>query len=369
MASTATIQEAWTLQSLNTAQVGRFHDGALILSSSGTPATSFRNGIIATASSAGEQNSNDFNVGQSGTPGMSVLIAPGYAALARSGDAPYVVCNTAYQTLTVTTSDPTNPRLDLVYIQVLDAVASDASTTTQVGIVTGTAAGVPTLPSLPSTGVCIPIAQVAVAANATSIVNANCTDLRQSTAIGSRIRLLMGGDSLSSAGNRVGEQRQRVLTNYGNVVSTEVWGYDSAWHGTQPLRVGFTRNFAANTNISWGSGAQPSYQICSASIPDPGFPYRLLVAGKTGGSAMAGQPVAYMRLDNGVTGTIVGTCYATTNSATGIWETQLPAIDLPGPYTGAHSVYYTVTFVATGGSGNLSADINDFYLSVQIVPV
>lgn len=83
----------------------------------------------------------------------------------------YDVLNDATVTLTVAASNPTNPRIDLVYIQVQDSFYSGSADQAIAGVVTGTAAASPAVPATPANA--IAIATVAVGAGVTSIVNAN----------------------------------------------------------------------------------------------------------------------------------------------------------------------------------------------------
>ncbi len=121
----------------------------------------------------------DLAVTQSGTPAMSVSVASGWAAILGTFQAnmgAYQVYNDAATTLTVTTADPTNPRIDLVVVAVQDAFYSGATNTVVFTVVAGTPAGSPVAPSAPANS--IVLAQIAVAALATTIVNANITDKR-----------------------------------------------------------------------------------------------------------------------------------------------------------------------------------------------
>lgn len=78
--------------------------------------------------------------------------------------------------LTISASNPTNPRIDLVVAQVQDAAYSGSSNNWQLAVVTGTAAASPTIPTLPAS--CVPLALVWVPANAANIVAADILDVR-----------------------------------------------------------------------------------------------------------------------------------------------------------------------------------------------
>lgn len=102
---------------------------------------------------------------------MTVVVAIGNAILRGVG-----YQNGAAKTITISAADPTNPRIDLV---VLHADLSGKTIAAQV--TTGTPAGSPSVPALTQTSTVweIPLAQVAVAAGATSLSNSNVTDVRQ----------------------------------------------------------------------------------------------------------------------------------------------------------------------------------------------
>lgn len=115
-----------------------------------------------------------------GTPGMNVDVAAGRAFVQggqTSFQGSYHVSNDATKTLTIAASNPSNPRIDIVVATVRDhqyPVYTQNDWLLQV--ITGTASGSPVAPATPTDS--IVLAQVAVAANVTSIVNANITDKR-----------------------------------------------------------------------------------------------------------------------------------------------------------------------------------------------
>jgi hypothetical protein len=118
-------------------------------------------------------------VAQAGTPGMAVQVAAGWGAIV--GDfttnmGVYQLYNDAATQLTVTTSNPSNPRIDRVVVTILDAYYTGASNTVTFQVLAGTPAGSPVAPSVPQNS--ISLATIAVAAGATSILNANISDTR-----------------------------------------------------------------------------------------------------------------------------------------------------------------------------------------------
>jgi len=110
---------------------------------------------------------------------MTVSVASGWAAILgtyQTNMGTYMAYNDAAATATITTADPSNPRIDLVCITVNDAAYTGSLNSVAINVVKGTAAGSPTVPSTPTNS--IALAQVAVAAGATSITSGNITDVR-----------------------------------------------------------------------------------------------------------------------------------------------------------------------------------------------
>lgn len=78
--------------------------------------------------------------------------------------------------LSIASSNPTNPRIDVVVAQVEDAAYSGSNNDWKLAVVTGTAAASPAVPSLPANSVVL--AYVWVPANSSSIVSGDILDLR-----------------------------------------------------------------------------------------------------------------------------------------------------------------------------------------------
>jgi hypothetical protein len=123
--------------------------------------------------------SDSLTVTQNTPPGLSVLVTSGWAAIVGTTQAnmgTYVGYNDATVVLSVTTADPTNPRIDRVCLTVNDAYYTGAINNAVLQVVAGTPAGSPVAPALPANS--ISLATVAVGAGATAITNANITDTR-----------------------------------------------------------------------------------------------------------------------------------------------------------------------------------------------
>lgn len=124
-------------------------------------------------------NSSSLAVTANSPVGMSVRVASGWAAIVGTTQAnmgTYVGYNDAQVTLTITTANPTNPRIDLVCMTVNDSFYSGSSNNVVLQVIAGTPAGSPVAPSLPANS--ISLATVAVAAGALSISSGNITDTR-----------------------------------------------------------------------------------------------------------------------------------------------------------------------------------------------
>jgi hypothetical protein len=118
-------------------------------------------------------------VAQNSPPGMSILVASGWAAIVGTTQAnmgTYVGYNDASTVLTVTTANPTNPRIDRVCMTVQDAYYTGSLNDVIMQVVAGTPSATPVAPALPANS--ISLATIAVGAGATSITTANITDTR-----------------------------------------------------------------------------------------------------------------------------------------------------------------------------------------------
>lgn len=143
------------------------------------PAENDRLTMQALFATTGIIGASSLQVTQSATPGMSVQIASGWAAIVgttQSNMGVYTSYNDASTTAAIATASAVNPRIDLVCLTVSDSYYSGSTNAVAVNVVTGTPAASPTVPATPANS--IALAQVAVGTSVTSIVNANITDLR-----------------------------------------------------------------------------------------------------------------------------------------------------------------------------------------------
>jgi hypothetical protein len=138
----------------------------------------------ATWGTTGVRRTGDLAVTQNSPTGMSVLVAAGWGVILgnfTTNVGTYGFYNDGAVTATITTADATLPRIDLVCITVNDSAYSGSLNSVVVQVVAGTPNASPTVPATPTNS--LALARVAVAAGATSIVNANITDVRTRTDI------------------------------------------------------------------------------------------------------------------------------------------------------------------------------------------
>jgi hypothetical protein len=175
----------------------------------GPSAVSFTNSTSPTTHGGahGVAGDGDLKVTAQGSPNMSVLVAPGEAFILQDANAHAgtgTIYNDAALTVPIATSDPSNPRIDLIVAQMRDNV-EDASTFNDWRIfpVAGTPAGSPGVPAIPAG--CLVLAQIAVGAAVVSITNANITEKRVWAALaGGMLRVATFGQLPTGVAKRIG---------------------------------------------------------------------------------------------------------------------------------------------------------------------
>jgi hypothetical protein len=161
------------------------------------PAENDRLTTQALYSTTGTIGASSLAITAQASPNMTVNAATGWCAIAGStaGSGVYVAYNDATTVLTITTANPTLPRIDRIVVTVSDAYYSGSTNTVAFSVIAGTAAASPTAPATPSNS--ISLATIAVAAAATTITAANITDTR--TGITSSSFLPLTGGTVSGA--------------------------------------------------------------------------------------------------------------------------------------------------------------------------
>lgn len=142
----------------------------------------------------GIAQAGDWAVTQNGTPNMTVNVAAGRGLVdgSESSSQGMYFCQSLTTTnLAIATANATNPRRDLVVARIKDnEYATGPTSAFSLEVITGTAAASPSDPTVPAN--CLVVARVAVAALASTIVNANITDLRSSSTGQQRLTALGG---------------------------------------------------------------------------------------------------------------------------------------------------------------------------------
>lgn len=128
---------------------------------------------------------NQLNVTQQSSPAMGVTVDIGTVYVAGSeaqGQGLYVCTNSTTTDVAVTASHASLARIDIVIMRVYDTQYSGALNQSALEVIAGTPAASPVAPSTPNNSVVL--ANVAVGAGVTTIVNANITDRRPYMSMG-----------------------------------------------------------------------------------------------------------------------------------------------------------------------------------------
>lgn len=233
------------------------------------PAENDRLTMQALYSTTGTIGSSSLAVTQSATPGMSVQIASGWAAIVGTTQANmgvYTAYNDAAATATIATANATNPRIDLVCLTVNDAYYTGSTNNVVINVVTGTPASSPTVPATPANS--IALAKVAVGANVTSIVNANITDLRVAVTsnILSAVNLGVNAQTGTTYTTVLSDNGSVVTLANASAVAVTIPPYSSVAYpiGAQ---ITLTQYGAGQVTISGGSGVTINSTGATATAP------------------------------------------------------------------------------------------------------
>lgn len=246
---------AWTVQSTDTARVGRAHDAISLIKGASLDPSTARSGVFATVSDSSNSWQDLLVVKTAAVGTLTCTIAAGGGVINRSGQGPVEIVNNASKTVTLTTASGANPRIDRISARHYDTALGDslAGTTLsgaggwQVEVTDGTPAGSPVAPALPANS--IALATVLVPTSAANSSSLTVTDVRQGVGVFGASRPLLPGDtgftgidSTSPTAFAIGERIENTIGEY-------------RWQGTKWRP---TTSFTANTytptfNFSTGS--------------------------------------------------------------------------------------------------------------------
>lgn len=258
---------------------------------------------------------------KSGTPDMSVDVSEGTVLVA--GDEAtyqglYLCHNRGNTNLAISASDPTNPRWDLIVAQVEDSDYSGATDAWKLAVVTGTAAASPAFPTVPDNA--FVLAVVAVDAAASSIVNADITDIRDASATDSSpgpgtTTITNYGRAASLGGLIVCTSSTRPQSPYEGM---QIWETDtdfklvydgSAWKLTAPVLID---HGDLNTSFSGSTSWQTLVDKTDTYTAPCAGRLVVTITGRIGFNASAGQFFAGVGANSGAdpTGVALSEGYA-----------------------------------------------------------
>lgn len=262
----------WSIQSANTAKVGRYHDLMFLQEGAAGVGNVFSKARVGLFSGPpGVPSTQSPGVGAvSPTTGLNWQINPFCAVVERSSlVGPYLVQSTAVGTGAVTTADPSQTRVDRLDVQVLDGALGDNGGVplSRVHVTQGLpGSGIPTAPAGTA-----PCGWWTIPANTLTLTNGMWTPARKSTGLRGATRFMLEGDSLSDPGFDSGETRDTslfsVLSGGGTI---DRWNAATlAWELQIPLPGLHEVDFAASSLIpsntpralGWGTVNQASQDV------------------------------------------------------------------------------------------------------------
>jgi hypothetical protein len=294
--------------------------------------TAVRTGVLP----AGDGFATGIPVAMRATPsgsGLGVLINQGAALVERGTLAGcYLVNAKTVGSVTLTTANATNPRIDRIDLQVFDGALGDNGGTslTQYIVTTGLAAGSPSPPAAPANS--DPIAQITVPAAAITLITGNFADKRRSAALLGARRYLLPGDSVADPGVMAGEERDTSgVQTQGTIDRWNV--VTSAWEtlALTGTGAGQARYRATNPGSQPLSGGNTLVQFPVADYTCPD-----VVPSGTGNTTFTFQRGGLWRI---TVGARVNDSAASISRFVQIWDSALTqtyaTMDVPSPPAGA----------------------------------
>lgn len=345
--------------------------GAMVTAAPGGP-MSWRSGVFPTTWDAalGTGAHRDLmGIPTTPTNNSHVQVYGGTCVIARTGSTagPYLVGFNAVTDLTFDSADPSNPRIDVAAVRLIDT-AIDGAGALQGGylyVINGTASGSPVVPTIPADY--IPLFKVLRPANDSVIGTGHgtITDMRKSTGVLGGVRTMLVGDLSTDAGSYVGETTYDAVT--AKLSGLRYWGADAAWHG-----IG-TRTFSQPTPAADAThvGYTGTSNVGTVSISDPGFAYRIQAVGQCSVQNNSANPTAATGIDALIL--IGGATYAKTRSqlTASTTNNSIAEVSLgPSPtFTGAQTVVLQMFNPNAASFLDFLPSSGWFQFRVSIVPV
>lgn len=271
----------------------------------GAATGSFSGGVAASDPAHGVVRSTDLAVSQNGTPDMSVNVATGGCFIRGTQSAnqgAYHLWNDATVNVAIATSNPTNPRRDLIVAVVRDAYYSGADNDARVIVVTGTAAASPVDPTLPANA--LVLARVSVAANASSITTANITDLRPLASVRNQVPAFASSTERTTAIPSPYTGQLSAITAADTTNGIQQYN-GSAWRLPWSLPWGFIGSTTRTTSIAATNANIITYSLAAIANRR----YRITAgAGSVSSSVDSGTPpeIAGLAIQVGAGGKVAG---------------------------------------------------------------
>lgn len=244
----------WTIQSTNSASVGRYHDLSFLAEGAAGAGNVFkqsRAGILTGPPVAAASKIPGAFVVAAGA-GLAWTAQPGCAVVERTTlSGTYGVQSTAIGTGAVGTADPSQTRVDRLDIRVLDGALGDNGgvSNTSIKVTAGTpGSGIAAAPTNS-----IPLGSWSIPAGCTSLAATGVwSPGRKSAAVRGAVRVLLEGDALADPGFDIGELRDTsVISTQGTL---DWWdAVNSAWRNQMLLGAG--AGYAKYTSAITASGA------------------------------------------------------------------------------------------------------------------
>jgi hypothetical protein len=321
---------AWATQLKVNSRAARYALGAVLGPAPGA-AASWRSGVLPSATSNGA-TLDLLVIADSPTPSMNVIVNPGQAVITRTGQGPYVGTLDLPGRIQLTPPDPSNSRVDLIVARIRDERLGDTTTGFTVEPIAGKPAAQPLVPQAPDG--CLPLAQVTITPTTTQIQGSAVVDVRRSAAMRTGVGVLLPGDVASDPGAYAGQVRYRA-------------GVLEAWDGTTWRATHQPAMFTAPVRALDGQNTNRS--IANVALPDPGWPYRVIVQGSAELTTVGSRTDLFITLD-AASANPLAVGVGPTNA--GSWcSTQTGFSDV---LTGTHTVLLTCRRIFNDGTWSSS---------------